>query len=210
MPDNYVVKDGNGASKTFAAKQIAGPVLVPRSIPTDETGATIAVATSTLQSAQNTLIGAVTETAPASDTASSGLNGRLQRIAQRITSLIALVPASLGQKAMSASFAVVVASDQNAIPVNRAVAAAAALANVASSASSVTLQASNASRRGLLIHNDSSAVLYVKYGATASATSYSVQIAAGQNWEMSEPIYTGIVDGIWSAATGAARVTELT
>jgi hypothetical protein len=36
-------------------------------------------------------IGALTETAPASDTASSGLNGRLQRIAQRLTSLIALM-----------------------------------------------------------------------------------------------------------------------
>lgn len=35
-------------------------------------------------------VGAVGETAPASDTASSGLNGRLQRIAQRLTSLIAL------------------------------------------------------------------------------------------------------------------------
>jgi hypothetical protein len=40
-------------------------------------------------------IGGLTETAPASDTASSGLNGRLQRIAQRFTSLIALVPAAL-------------------------------------------------------------------------------------------------------------------
>lgn len=34
--------------------------------------------------------GIITETAPASDTASSGLNGRLQRIAQRLTSLIAV------------------------------------------------------------------------------------------------------------------------
>lgn len=41
-------------------------------------------------------IGALTETAPASDTASSGLNGRLQRVAQRITSLIALLPTALG------------------------------------------------------------------------------------------------------------------
>lgn len=37
-------------------------------------------------------IGGLTETAPASDTASSGLNGRLQRLAQRVTSLIALTP----------------------------------------------------------------------------------------------------------------------
>lgn len=41
-------------------------------------------------------IGSLTETAPASDTASSGINGRLQRIAQRLTSLIALLPTSLG------------------------------------------------------------------------------------------------------------------
>lgn len=42
-----------------------------------------------------TQTGSVTETVPATDTASSGLNGRLQRIAQRLTSLIALVPAAL-------------------------------------------------------------------------------------------------------------------
>lgn len=39
--------------------------------------------------------GALTEVAPATDTASSGLNGRLQRIAQRLTSLIALLPSAL-------------------------------------------------------------------------------------------------------------------
>lgn len=42
-----------------------------------------------------TLTGAVTETAPATDTASSGGNGRLQRIAQRLTTLIGLLPAAL-------------------------------------------------------------------------------------------------------------------
>lgn len=52
-------------------------------------------------------IGSLTETAPATDTASSGLNGRLQRIAQRITSLIALIPASLGRKSSALSLAVV-------------------------------------------------------------------------------------------------------
>src|SRR5689334_16925532 len=41
-------------------------------------------------------IGSLTETAPANDTASSGLNGRLQRVAQRLTSLITLLPAALG------------------------------------------------------------------------------------------------------------------
>jgi hypothetical protein len=73
------------------------------------------IATSAKQDAQSTLIGALVETAPASDTASSGLNGRLQRIAQRLTSLIALLPASLGQKLMASSFAVTIASDQSAL-----------------------------------------------------------------------------------------------
>ena len=65
----------------------------------------------------DTKAGSLTETAPATDTASSGLNGRLQRIAQRMTSLIALLPGSLGQKAKAASLAVTLASDQDALPV---------------------------------------------------------------------------------------------
>lgn len=56
-------------------------------------------------------LGALTETAPASDTASSGLNGRLQRIAQRITSLIALLPTALGSAAASASLAVTASTE---------------------------------------------------------------------------------------------------
>lgn len=84
------------------------------------------------------------------------------------------------------------------------------LSNVSSSASNVTLQASNASRIGLLIFNDSTQAVLVKFGATASATSYTVKIAAGGYYEMPQPIYTGIVDGIWASANGSARMTELT
>lgn len=83
-------------------------------------------ATAAKQDAEAVLIGAVTETAPASDTASSGLNGRLQRIAQRLTSLIALLPGSLGQKTMANSLAVALASDQSALPANNYVGGAVA------------------------------------------------------------------------------------
>lgn len=41
----------------------------------------------TLSTDDDALLGSLTETAPASDTASSGLNGRLQRIAQNLTAL---------------------------------------------------------------------------------------------------------------------------
>lgn len=63
----------------------------------------------------STIIGAVNETAPGTDTASSGLNGRLQRIAQRLTSLIALLPSSLGQKAKANSLPVTLASDEDLV-----------------------------------------------------------------------------------------------
>ena len=76
-------------------------------------------ATEAKQDAEAILIGDVVEAAPASDTASSGLNGRLQRIAQRITSLIALIPTSLGQKTMANSFAVTLASDQSALSITQ-------------------------------------------------------------------------------------------
>lgn len=79
---------------------------------------TSALALETTQVANGVLIGPVLETAPASDTASSGLNGRLQRIAQRITSLIALLPAALGQGTMAQSLRVVLASDQSTIVVS--------------------------------------------------------------------------------------------
>jgi hypothetical protein len=55
--------------------------------------------------------GTVTETAPATDIASSGINGRLQRVAQRITSLIGLLPTSLGAKTAANSLATTLATD---------------------------------------------------------------------------------------------------
>lgn len=108
MADNISIKDAAGATVVLATDDVAG-VHYPKRVTVDGTGAEVAVATSALQTSGNTkldtliaqtdgvegslasqltLTGAVTETAPASDTASSGLNGRLQRIAQRLTSLL--------------------------------------------------------------------------------------------------------------------------
>lgn len=80
--------------------------------------------------------------------------------------------------------------------------------NVSGSASSQTFLSANASRKGFIVYNDSDATLYIKYGATASATSYTEKLYS--NGSYSENGYTGRVDGIWASATGAARVTELT
>lgn len=166
-------------------------------------------ATEATLAANGVLIGAVNEAAPGTDTASSGLNGRLQRIAQRLTSMIAQLPATLGQKTMANSLAVTMASDQSAVPTNEAGAGTGTTSNVASSASNVTILASNANRKGATVTNDSTAVLYLKFGATASTSSYTVQVPSMGYYEVPFK-YTGIIDGIWSSANGNARVTELT
>lgn len=88
-------------------------------------------------------------------------------------------------------------------------ATAATLSNVTSSATVVTLVAANTSRKDLLIFNESTAVLYVKFGSVASTSSYTVQLPANGYFEITKPVYQGIVTGIWAAANGFARITEI-
>lgn len=82
--------------------------------------------------------------------------------------------------------------------------------SVTSSATNTTILSANTGRRGAMIYNDSNQRLYIKFGTTASTTSFTVQIAAGGYYEFPYPIWRGQVDGLWSSANGAARVTELT
>jgi hypothetical protein len=86
----------------------------------------------------------------------------------------------------------------------------ATLANVAGSASSVTLfAAATGFVNGRVIYNDSTAVLYVAFdGSVASNSNYSVQIAAGGYFEFPLPVVSGKVTGIWASANGNARLTS--
>jgi hypothetical protein len=79
--------------------------------------------------------------------------------------------------------------------------------SVASSATSVSLFAPGPAD-GRAVFNDSTAVLYLKFGATASASDYTVQVAAGGYFEFPQPLYEGEVDGIWASANGNARLTS--
>ena len=81
--------------------------------------------------------------------------------------------------------------------------------SVTASVTSVTVLAANAARQLATFFNDSTAVLYLLLGAgAASTTAHSVQIAAGGYYELPYR-YTGALTGLWSAANGAARVTEV-
>jgi hypothetical protein len=85
----------------------------------------------------------------------------------------------------------------------------ATLTSVAGSATSVTVLASNAARKGAMVVNDSTSIVYIAFSATATSTAFSAKLNASDYYEV--PFgYTGIITGIWVTATGSARVTEIT
>ena len=81
--------------------------------------------------------------------------------------------------------------------------------SVAVSASSVTLASANNGRRGLVVRNGGTNVLFIAKGATAT-TSSPVSIAAGASWQMPLPIFLGQINGIWAAIGGTSAFIEET
>lgn len=79
---------------------------------------------------------------------------------------------------------------------------------VSSSATVVTLQAANGNRRGLMVYNDSTKILFLKLGSVASQTDFSVKMSSQAYFEIPGN-YTGIVTGIWASANGFAYITEI-
>jgi hypothetical protein len=140
------------------------------------------LATESKQDAEAVLIGAVTEVAPATDTASSGLNGRLQRIAQRLTSLISLLPSSLGQKTMANSLAVTFASDQSALSFTQAALAGSYQEDLTVTDGAVETFTAPAGAKWALIQADDANTgnARVKIGAAATTTS-GIQIQPGRD-----------------------------
>lgn len=82
-------------------------------------------------------------------------------------------------------------------------------ANVAASATEVTVFAASTNAvESRTVFNDSAAVLYLKKGTGVTTSSHFVQIPSGGYFEFPQPVYRGVVTGLWSSATGAARTTE--
>ncbi len=89
----------------------------------------------------------------------------------------------------------------------------ATLSNVAESASSVNVLASNASRLGAILMNDSAAACFIKFGTTASSSSKTDRLLSRQTY-LVPANYTGRIDAIWDSTPGTLgaqmSVTELT
>jgi hypothetical protein len=104
------------------------------------------------------------------------------------------------------------ASDVSAaspLPINQVPATTCTPTSVASSATSVLLLAANANRRGVVIRNQSTAVLYIDFGAPATADS-PIVVQPGDPFFDLPASYSGDLHGIWAAANGNARIREFT
>lgn len=85
----------------------------------------------------------------------------------------------------------------------------ASVTSVGDSASSVELLAANSDRAGFIIFNDSTAIAYVKFGTTASTSSFTIRLTPYASYVSDFPIYRGKVDAIWASdAGGSMRITE--
>ncbi len=84
----------------------------------------------------------------------------------------------------------------------------AALTQVASSTTSVTVLAANINRKEALIFNNSTANLFLAFTGTAATTAFTVKLAAGASYVLPMPLYKGVISGIWDAVNGTAQVTE--
>lgn len=80
---------------------------------------------------------------------------------------------------------------------------------VAASASSVSILALNTARKGFILVNDSAFICYVTYGATSSATAYTVKMQPQATYTPDKN-FTGAISAIWLGAVGKMYGAELT
>jgi hypothetical protein len=153
--------------------------------------------------------GATTDAAVITDTTgtlSAKLRGLIKWAFERM-------PASLGQKVMSASLPVTIASNQSSLSVTETEIRVTNAIEffVPDQATAVQLIDVDITgfRRGISIVNDSSADLYIRCGGVASLVNYTARIIKNGYWE-SPFRYAGDVSGIWTSDPndGAARITE--
>lgn len=97
----------------------------------------------------------------------------------------------------------------SAVAVSVANATGSAVTSVSISITNATVLALNVNRIGATFYNDGTADVYLKLGATASTTIFTVKIVPDGYYEL--PFrYSGIIDAITLSGSTNLRVTELT
>ena len=78
---------------------------------------------------------------------------------------------------------------------------------IVSTTSNTTILLANESRTGATLFNNSTSIIYVKLGAVASSSNFTLIIGASGYYEV--PFnYTGKIDAVWQSINGSMLVTE--
>lgn len=125
-----------------------------------------------------------------------------------LSAISAQLPASLGPQSSAGSLSIVQATGTT-FSVSQSTSGTGTLTSVANAITSTTVLGSNAARKGFIVYNDSLVVLFLAFSGTASTTAFSAKLQPGAAYN-SDTLYTGIITGVASAASGSARVTEFT
>jgi hypothetical protein len=81
--------------------------------------------------------------------------------------------------------------------------------SVASSATSVTVLAANANRKGVSFSNISTAKLYLSFATPATTANCFIEVPAGAFLLLDQQlIVVSAIYGIWASANGTVQVTE--
>lgn len=160
--------------------------------------------------------GSVTTAAPAYSTGTVNAISLTTTGALRIDGSVNLTQVgsssiTLGQKTMTNSVPVVIASDQSVLTVKNT-SGTSSVTTVSVSTSSTQLLAANSNRKGFIITN-LNGTLYVAFGSPASATSYGVSLAASTGNDAYEPkgvVFTGAINAAKGSGTSNVVVTEFT
>jgi len=137
---------------------------------------------------------------PSGVTQSTGTNAPIGQPMQVINEAIYALALGAGNTAVISVASVVSAPASATAPT---------VSTVAASLTSVSLLASNTARRSFVILNDSAFPLRLGRGTAATASS-AILILPNQVYEAIQPCYTGAINGIWTSATGNARIEEIT
>jgi len=88
--------------------------------------------------------------------------------------------------------------------------ATAGLATVVVSTTSIVLAASNAARRRIVIHNDSTGVVFIAFAATATVSAFTYELGGNATYDGPLNDYTGVISAIRASGSSNVRVTEIT
>lgn len=199
QPGLMIMGSASNGGATFFRTSLDGSVFITGSI---NTTATLSQSVKVDQWSANVTASVKVDAWATTVTGAVGVTGWLANVTAS-TKIDAWAPTVTGAVGITSWVATVTASTREVGYATTNVTAA------NGSTTNFTFFNANPARTRVAFFKEGASVCYIKLGATASTTSYTVQLGSNAYYETPDG-YTGRIDIIFSAATGVVRATEIT